>query len=453
MRPFKIVSPIVFGFLLTLGMLGGLRQTQNTLANALADVHTVCASGCEYTSIQVAINAADDGDTIDLAAETYTETITLNKSIDIVGEGAKQTILQAAGPEQIAASRVVTVTAGISTTIQGVTIRNGFIAEQNGGGIHNSGTLTLTESTISNNSVYMGGGGGIYNQGHLVIFDSVIKNNDVQFGSGGGIYNIADGLVFENVTFNHNRAEVSGGGMVCGGRHHTFTNLSFTRNSSGDYGGGGGLVIINSNPKITNAVFRSNAADYGEGFIGGGGILNINSNPTLTNIIFQGNSAEYTNGGAISNIDSQPTLMNVSISGNTTSLNGGGIYNQNSNITITNSIIWDNFSSAITGTAATSIYNVDSTSIISYTLVQGSGGSDNWDPTLGTDAGNNLDADPSFVSNSDLHLQAGSPAINAGTDITCPAADLDGKPRPIGPSCDLGAYEYGFLRYIPLIVR
>ena len=40
---------------------------------ASADTITVCASGCDYTSINAVISVASDGDVIQLAAETYFE--------------------------------------------------------------------------------------------------------------------------------------------------------------------------------------------------------------------------------------------------------------------------------------------------------------------------------------------------------------------------------------------
>jgi hypothetical protein len=53
-----------------------------------------------------------------------------------------------------------------------------------------------------------------------------------------------------------------------------------------------------------------------------------------------------------------------------------------------------------------------------------------------------LAADPRFVSGwpeVDLHLQKGSPAIDAGASQDAPRVDRDGKPR--GDSPDIGAYE------------
>lgn len=53
-----------------------------------------------------------------------------------------------------------------------------------------------------------------------------------------------------------------------------------------------------------------------------------------------------------------------------------------------------------------------------------------------------LNADPLFVDPNagDLHLSAGSPALDRGTP-TSAAVDFDGNPRPAGPAFDLGAYE------------
>jgi hypothetical protein len=56
----------------------------------------------------------------------------------------------------------------------------------------------------------------------------------------------------------------------------------------------------------------------------------------------------------------------------------------------------------------------------------------------------NIDADPLFVDSghSDLHLRAGSPAIDAASTKDAPKTDLDGAPRPVGRAADMGAYEY-----------
>ncbi len=52
--------------------------------------------------------------------------------------------------------------------------------------------------------------------------------------------------------------------------------------------------------------------------------------------------------------------------------------------------------------------------------------------------------DPMFVSTNamDYRLQYGSPCINSGTNVPNTATDLDGNPRIIGGTVDMGAYEY-----------
>ena len=71
---------------------------------ASAEMITVCADGCDYTSINAAIGAASDGDVIQLAAETYFEgeqIDTLGKAITLRGaidrDGTPITIIDGAG--------------------------------------------------------------------------------------------------------------------------------------------------------------------------------------------------------------------------------------------------------------------------------------------------------------------------------------------------------------------
>jgi hypothetical protein len=142
---------------------------------------------------------------------------------------------------------------------------------------------------------------------------------------------------------------------------------------------------------------------------------NQNSSPVLTNVTISGNSAG-SQGGGIVNQNSSTVLTNVTISGNSAN-NYGGMYNYSSSSPkIMNSIIWGN--TAITGPG---IFDYSATSTVTYSIVQGG-----WSGA----GGNNSSANPLFVTDvpsspmpntgGNLHLQNGSPAIDAGNNTDYP---------------------------------
>ena len=143
-------------------------------------------------SLTTALNNAGTGSTIYLepgpATNPYSGTFTISKSVTI--EPAPSTT----GPYTLngqKAGAVVTVASGVTATIGGVTITGGN-APSAGGGIYNSGTLTLTDSTISSNTAPSGG--GIFNNsGTLTVSDSTVSGNTA--GAGGGIFNDISGTL------------------------------------------------------------------------------------------------------------------------------------------------------------------------------------------------------------------------------------------------------------------
>jgi hypothetical protein len=56
------------------------------------------------------------------------------------------------------------------------------------------------------------------------------------------------------------------------------------------------------------------------------------------------------------------------------------------------------------------------------------------------------------VLNAEYRLQTGSAAIDAGVDAGV-STDIDGDPRPMGAGYDVGADEYGFPIYLPIVVK
>jgi hypothetical protein len=235
------------------------------------------------------------------------------------------------------------------------------------------------------------------------------------------------------------------GGNANGSDEITVNNTPIHRNS------GGAIYIDNSSPAFTYIIIHANSA------INGGGIYNSNSSTSMTNVLISGNSADL--GGAIYNDNSWPIFTNVTMSGNYAHLSGGAIYNSsNSKPEIYNSIIWGNEAAA-----GNNVSNNDgSAPNFSYSLIQGCGGSANWNTNLGNDSGNNIDADPLFVApapasaapttEGNYERQPESPATSAGnndfyltargiinfTDET----DLAGNPRLVHNHIDIGAYEW-----------
>jgi uncharacterized repeat protein (TIGR01451 family) len=206
------------------------------------------------------------------------------------------------------------------------------------------------------------------------------------------------------------------------------TNLTLSGNLA--VGDGGGLYNVAS-PTLENVAFTHNAAEYG------GGIFNL-GNPSLLHVTFTGNHAGTRGGGMYNN--GNPTLTNITFSGNLADMDGGGMFNGAGNPTLTNVILWGN--NAPNGAG---IYG-SGTLQVSYSDIQGCGGSGNWNSACGVDGGGNIESDPLFVDalNGDLRLQDSSPVINAGDNDALPPGiltDLDGNPRFVRVFVDMGAYE------------
>lgn len=120
------------------------------------------ANAC--ASIQKAVTAAMDGDTIDSAASN----ITIDVNLTLEAQGPDNTIVQAAPAPGVAIGRVFEILVGVTSTIRRLTMRHGHLTGD-GGGILNHGDVTLWNCLVSSNRV-MGGtlrGGGIYNNGML----------------------------------------------------------------------------------------------------------------------------------------------------------------------------------------------------------------------------------------------------------------------------------------------
>ncbi len=329
---------------------------------------------------------------------------------------------------------------------------NGLIFTDNhagfGGGIYASHTeggnitieLTLTNVVFKDNTAFGEGGGmatrffpDLSSASFRLSLTDVIFENNTAVRTGGGMINNGGELELVNVNFSGNTAAGGGGLSNIPYGSSTLTNVTFRDNSASD--GGGGMLIGSSGPvlsTLTNVTFSNNSTD-----MSGGGIANAYySDLLLTNVTFSDNTAGM-NGGGITNggffdIATGGTidLINTTFSNNAANVNGAAIYNESGNINIHNSILY--------GDIGGEIANTSGTAVVTYSIVQG-----------GYTGVGNLDEDPLLGPLQDnggftqtMALGAGSPAIDAGDNTSCPLTDQRGVTRPQRSHCDIGAYEY-----------
>ena len=408
----KLLTSVLFAAVfLALGSTALATTTWYVNGVSGSDRNACLSSTTACKTVSHAVSLAPSGDTIRVAAAIYTESFTLGKSLNILGAGASTTFIDGGGVRT-----VVTISdTSVHVTLSKLTIRNGKATS--GGGINNSGTLTLTNSTVSGNwapipcihyfvfcqiSAGTALGGGIYNSGALTVNNSIISGN--QAGSycnanpcsafGGGIYNRGTLMIIRNSTLAGNSA-----GTACS------TSLSCSVGVGGAFYTSGGKVTLNNSTVTGSSAYRCSGVCGGTG----GAIVNGGGNLAVNNSTVSGNSA-------------------------------GGIFSGGT-ATLQNSIIANNSGTNCGGTITSDGYNLSSDGSCDFS---NSGDRNNTNPVLGT-LGYYGGPTPT------IPLLTGSPAIDAGNPSGCTdglghllKTDQRGMPRPDTEDtggCDMGAYE------------
>lgn len=227
--------------------------------------------------------------------------LAITKSLRLRGPGRGQLAIKAGG-----ASRIFSVSAATTNWISGVTIRDGRTADGNpggfaadpptpsaaGGGIHNAGTLVLTDCEVSHCGTGTGGwgeletgasagpGGGIYSRGSLFMTNCVLQANST--GAGGDSFGATGGSggdggsVYNDGTLVMDQCLVSSGAAGPGG------STSGPGGGNGGHGGNGGGVyssdllmlhdcrIVNNTAGSGGNAFANTAGTGGDGGDGGG---------------------------------------------------------------------------------------------------------------------------------------------------------------------------------------
>ena len=358
----------------------------------------------QYASIQQAIDASSDGDTVRVAPGLYYETINFNgKNIVVTSTDPNDprvvgyTIINGDG----AGSVVTFENYETQATLTGFTITGG------------TGTLIRE----SGNSKYYYGAGIYCDWGSPTITHNVITNNvgpfreeEVRVDVGGGYY----------ITTEYDRTY--GGGIYYSGWGTISHNVIYNNSA---YRGAG--IYSNAGPVVKNNLIYNNTGYYGGGVYVYGGILQNNT--------FVGNDTslnpEYGTGGNVyASFGYNPGQLVVSNNVICNAGSGGGIYYSGTpgdGLRFNN--IWDNEPAdyvAQDPRTYEAIYD----------------GTASWTGQYG-----NISEDPVFASSwsQRYRLDAASPCISAGDPDLIPVVgetDIDGDPRIYAMRVDIGADEH-----------
>ena len=311
---------------------------------------------------------------LDIARETGTTTIIgAGRDVTVVDATTLRTV-GVSFPD-----RVFTVGYHAGLELVGVTVTGGYMvsgADKDGGGILNSnGYLTVTDCLIEGN-VSGGNGGGIANYyGTATITNTIVRDNNTDppeyntTGYGGGIYNSGTMSIMGS-TIDENQSD-NGGGVASEKVLDDYPpfvdiiNSSFTGNSARRGGGVANLRL--SEMTVTDSLITGNHAtrnwDVGTNTLNrGGGILNWAATLTVTRSTITGNEARATHaydpasggGGGIANDLGDLTVIDTTVSGNEAICDqklygdpdlcgrGGGILNAGGYASVVNSTISGN---------------------------------------------------------------------------------------------------------------
>ena len=282
-----------------------------------------------------------------------------SNTVQATGTGSSVTVGFGGGIEIEAGTATITgatVSSNNSEFGGGIFIFNGSVTISNdtisgngaliGGGIHNgvhnTGTVLISNAMITGNTA--GNiGGGINNRGPLTITGSTISGN-VAGNDGGGIYNIGT-ISIDSLQLTSNTAGLEGGGIYNAGSVAVASStLSLNVASGGLVGssfspGRGGGILNTSTLSLVNVTLTQNTAGFGGGLFNSGGKVNA------TGITFSSNDARTGDGGGIYFHNGTLTFKQGRLVGNQaagSSVNpsygrGGGMYQAGGRITIAGS--------------------------------------------------------------------------------------------------------------------
>jgi predicted outer membrane repeat protein len=244
----------------------GLQRLEERETPATFNVTTTADSGAGSLRVAVALaNTNPEADTITFATGLGPVVLSTAELLLTDTSGATTISGPSGGAQVVQRStaggtpnfRLFNVGSGVTAAFNNLTITNGNTTVD-GGGIFNSGTVTVTNSTVSGNTATTLGG-GIYNGSTLTVTNSTVSGNTAST-FGGGLVSIALATV-TNSTISGNTAKNSGG-AIASTNTVTLTNVTITgnRSDSDDAGAetGGGLFPNGGTATLNNTLIAGN---------------------------------------------------------------------------------------------------------------------------------------------------------------------------------------------------
>ncbi|MCK5528944.1 MAG: hypothetical protein KAI74_04620, partial [Kiritimatiellae bacterium] len=278
-----------------------------------------------YATITNAIAHATAGGVVEIMDSVHTESdITVDvDDLLIIGQGADQTIVQAATAMGLASNRIFSVTSA-GLTLRDMTLRYGDVADE-GGVINEIGDpangLTVLRCSFEDNKSGAAGGAINWTYSPLTVKDCTFTRNTAAT-SGGAIY-FNSGYVntpfyVDNSTFSTNVATLDDGGAVYhysskDGSFMQGDNLSFINNHCGDGvedDWGGAVYAHYDNVFVESCLFAGNSSgsvDSTDGY-----------NLSYSNTVYEGEFRSSSNkGGNISTNDAGVNMVLADNGGST----------------------------------------------------------------------------------------------------------------------------------------
>ncbi len=181
----------------------------------------VCDSGCNYTTIQSAINNANSGDVVNVSAGIYHENqILIDKSVSVIGADKDTTIIDGS-KATLSSTGLVRITATGNVLFANFTLNNAG-GEANGGD-GNDGLTNVGIYAQSNSSTAV----------YTIINNKIYGTNNVNDEEDYGLYSNSGE---EKLIFTKNIISKTGGNSILIEKHPGETEISFNMLDAGIYG-------------------------------------------------------------------------------------------------------------------------------------------------------------------------------------------------------------------------